>query len=207
MAKFIQELKERGVIRVAGLYGAAVWLLLQASDVLFPAFGIPDSAVRILLGAAIACLPFVLAFAWFYELTDKGIQREEAVRTGDATRLLSGNDLYYVIIGMLALALSISVYMNFSTPPGVEASDAPHAPVSVLIADFDNRTRDPIFDGSVEQALGIGVEGAAFVTAYSRSQAIKIADGLRPGEGLGEERLADDVDVVVGHVWKNPLLD
>jgi hypothetical protein len=28
-----------------------------------------------------------------------------------------------------------------------------HEPVSVLIADFDNRTGDPVFDGVVEQAL------------------------------------------------------
>ena len=32
------------------------------------------------------------------------------------------------------------------------APPAPHEPVSVLIADFENRVNDPVFDGSIEQA-------------------------------------------------------
>lgn len=185
MNSFLHELKERGVIRAAGLYAAVVWLLLQASDVLFPAFEIPDSDVKILLAGAALCLPFVLAFAWFYELTDKGFQREEEVREGGATRLLMGNEIYYVIICILALALSISVYMNLRLEEIPEASPGP---ISVLISDIDNQTHDPIFDGSVEQALAIGVEGASFITSYARPQALKIADLLKPGTGLDEER-------------------
>ena len=43
------------------------------------------------------------------------------------------------------------------------------APVSVLIADFDNRTGDAVFEGSLEQALAIGIESASFVTSYPRT--------------------------------------
>jgi serine/threonine protein kinase len=34
-----------------------------------------------------------------------------------------------------------------------------HAPISVVIADFDNRTNDPLFQGTLENALGIALEG------------------------------------------------
>lgn len=185
MDSFYHELKERGVIRVAGLYAAVVWLLLQASDVLFPAFEIPDSAVKILLAGAAICLPFVLAFAWFYELTDKGFQREEEVRAGDATRLMMGNEIVYAIIGILAVALSISVYMNIQVE---QVPDAPQDPISILISDFDNQTKDPIFNGSIEQALTIGVEGASFITSFARNRAMKVADLLKRGDSLDEER-------------------
>ena len=40
------------MVRVAGLYVAVTWLLLQISDVVFPAFDIPDSALRYILFAA-----------------------------------------------------------------------------------------------------------------------------------------------------------
>ena len=46
MNKLITELRRRGVIRVAGLYIALTWLVMQISDVIFPAFDIPDSALR-----------------------------------------------------------------------------------------------------------------------------------------------------------------
>jgi serine/threonine protein kinase/tetratricopeptide (TPR) repeat protein len=59
-------------------------------------------------------------------------------------------------------------------------------PVSLLIADFQNNANDPAFSGPVEQALTVGVEGASFVTAYPRRDALRLAAQLRPGHGLDE---------------------
>ena len=63
---------------------------------------------------------------------------------------------------------------------------AVHAPVSVLIADFDNQAKDPVFTGSLEQALNIAVEGASFITSYSRTSAQQIVQQLKPGSPLDE---------------------
>jgi hypothetical protein len=43
-------------------------------------------------------------------------------------------------------------------------------PIKVLIADFDNKTGDPVFDGALEQTFGISLEGASFITLYDRGQ-------------------------------------
>jgi tetratricopeptide (TPR) repeat protein len=86
---------------------------------------------------------------------------------------------------LAALALVGSTYWVTVRRTPV-ASPAPRDPVSVLIADFDNQARDPIFQGSLEQALGIAIEGASFITAYPRSDASGIAGQLRPGTGLDE---------------------
>ncbi len=59
-------------------------------------------------------------------------------------------------------------------------------PLSVLIADFDNNAGDPVFEGSLEQALKIGIEGASFITAYSRTDAQTVANQLKPGSRLDE---------------------
>ncbi|MGH8310150.1 MAG: protein kinase domain-containing protein, partial [Steroidobacteraceae bacterium] len=48
-------------------------------------------------------------------------------------------------------------------------------PTSVLIADFQNRAGDPVFEGALEQALAIAMEGASFITVYPRRQAQQIA--------------------------------
>jgi tetratricopeptide (TPR) repeat protein len=55
-----------------------------------------------------------------------------------------------------------------------------HEPVSVLITDFDNRTNDPVFQGALEQALGLAIEGASFITTYSREDAKKLARQVKP---------------------------
>jgi len=59
-------------------------------------------------------------------------------------------------------------------------------PVSVLIADFENKTGDPVFDGVVEQAISLGIEGASFITAYPRRDALRAAAAIKPGAKLDE---------------------
>jgi tetratricopeptide (TPR) repeat protein/predicted Ser/Thr protein kinase len=57
--------------------------------------------------------------------------------------------------------------------------------VSVLVADFADRTDTPVFKGTLEQALAGGMEGASFVNAFSRSTARQIADEqIGPGSPL-----------------------
>jgi tetratricopeptide (TPR) repeat protein len=62
-----------------------------------------------------------------------------------------------------------------------------HEPVSVLIADFNNLAQDKTFDGALEGALGIALEGAPFITSYSRTDARRIATDLAKRPRMDEE--------------------
>ena len=75
---------------------------------------------------------------------------------------------------------------------------APHAPVSLLIADFDNKTGDPVFDGTLEPMLGIALEGAPFISSVNRGQARKDASQLQPGATRLDTPLAELVAVREG---------
>jgi eukaryotic-like serine/threonine-protein kinase len=60
-------------------------------------------------------------------------------------------------------------------------------PVSVLIANFDNRANEPLFDGLIEQALGVGIEGTSFVTVYPRRDALRVvSQQINPSAPLDE---------------------
>ena len=66
-------------------------------------------------------------------------------------------------------------------------SPAARAPMAVLVADFDNRTGDPVFQGSLEQTLGLAMEGAPFIMAFPRGEAAAIAARhVRAGASLDE---------------------
>jgi tetratricopeptide (TPR) repeat protein len=67
---------------------------------------------------------------------------------------------------------------------GAEAS---RPPVSVLVADFDNRTGDAVFDGTLAQSLSLAMEGASFVTMFGRGEAVRIARQLNPGGAVDEQ--------------------
>ena len=65
------------------------------------------------------------------------------------------------------------------TVPSATAAAQPRS--SVLVADFENRTGEAVFDGTLEPAFGLALEGASFVTSFNRGQARKIAAQLQPG--------------------------
>jgi tetratricopeptide (TPR) repeat protein len=45
-----------------------------------------------------------------------------------------------------------------------------HAPVTVMIADFNNHTGDSVFAGTLESTLKLALEGASFINAYDRTR-------------------------------------
>jgi tetratricopeptide (TPR) repeat protein len=61
---------------------------------------------------------------------------------------------------------------------------------SVLVADFTNRTGDAVFDGTLEPAFTVALEGASFVSSYSRNAARKVAAQLKPDATSLDENLA-----------------
>ena len=179
------ELKRRHVFRVAVLYGGIAWITLQAASMVLPAFHAPDWVFQALI--VIGVIGFVVAMivAWLYELTAQGLKRDEEVLKDKKLKpLVGGRKMNALVISVLVIALGISLYANFRSKP---VAPAAMQPVSVLIADFSNRTGDPVFDGTLEEALGVGLEGAAFITDYGREQARRLAEEIQPGSRLDEE--------------------
>jgi hypothetical protein len=62
---FFTELRRRNVFRVAALYAIGSWLLLQVGDILFGLMGLPDWALRLVLG--ILMLGFPARSTWARE--------------------------------------------------------------------------------------------------------------------------------------------
>ncbi|MDH3758912.1 MAG: hypothetical protein OES93_13750, partial [Gammaproteobacteria bacterium] len=189
MNKFIKELRRREVFRTGGLYVGVAWIVIEVASVILPTFDVAEWVFKALVITAFAGFPVALVLAWFYDITSKGVLREEEGEA-PAGPLIGGRQMDFIVIGVLAIALIFSIYINFSRAPGepVELE-----PVSVLIADFDNQTGDPMFDGLLEQALTIGIESAPNVTAYQRTAAKGIARSLNEDE-------TDDMDQSVAQL-------
>jgi TolB-like protein/lipoprotein NlpI len=98
------ELKRRNVVRVAIAYVAASWLLIEVAGMVFPALGMPDWGIRLLV---IACaLGFVpaLIVAWCYVMTPGGLVRDTPVKHS-STRGLDVFIIFFVL-GAVAIVLA-----------------------------------------------------------------------------------------------------
>lgn len=149
---------------------------------MLPAFETPDWVFRALIIVAIVGFPVSLVLAWVYDVTEEGVE-VQAEATDTIVIPIGGRKMDFVVIGVLSVALILSVYMNITSGPDVEVQPEP---LSVLIADFVNTTGDELFDGTLEQALQIGIESAPFITGYRRDAALKLASSLQPIEALDE---------------------
>jgi tetratricopeptide (TPR) repeat protein/predicted Ser/Thr protein kinase len=77
---------------------------------------------------------------------------------------------------VLVVAMSAAIAWYFHGRQNT-ASTA-HAPVSVLVADFQNNTSDSLFDDTLEPMINVALEGAGFINAYNRSTARRFAGKL-----------------------------
>jgi tetratricopeptide (TPR) repeat protein len=85
-------------------------------------------------------------------------------------------------MGIFILLLGLTWWFARGPAPVVERQ-----PVSILIADFENQTGDPVFNGALEQALSLGIEGASFIVAYPRGSAADVARRIGVDPRLTEQ--------------------
>jgi tetratricopeptide (TPR) repeat protein len=117
-----------------------------------------------------------------YATADELLADLEALDPDGRRRLTPARRLpaWTTAAGAAAIALLLILGTWWMTAPPA-APSAPRDPVPVLIVDFDNRAQEPVFDGALEQALSIAMEGAPFITAYPRRDALSLARTLKQG--------------------------
>jgi tetratricopeptide (TPR) repeat protein len=63
----------------------------------------------------------------------------------------------------------------------------------LLVSDFQNATKDPVFDGTLEPEFASALGDASFINSYSRGDARAIARQLQPGAAQLDEKMARQV--------------
>jgi TolB-like protein/Tfp pilus assembly protein PilF len=118
---FFQEIRRRNVLRIAGLYLVGAWLIVQVAGTVLPMFDAPAWLPRtIVIVLAIGFVP-ALVFAWAFELTPEGLQREKDVDRSASGGTHTGKVLDRVIMVALALALGVFAFDRFVLSPQREA--------------------------------------------------------------------------------------
>ena len=165
--RLFAELKRRKVFRVAAVYGAVAFVVLQVADILVPALHLPESFTTGFALLAILGFPIAVALAWAFDSTPSGIHRTDAAKTGEieaiiaqpaASRWPSG---LLALVGIVALVaggwLALSSRSDSSTTaadgsgttsiaPAVDAAGAEAetpGPPSIAVLPFNNMSRDP----------------------------------------------------------------
>jgi TolB-like protein len=137
---FWNELKRRKVVRVAVVYAATAFAVLQAADIMLPQMGVPPWALSLVVALVVLGFPIALVLGWALEVTPDGIRRTEATPAAQveeaATPALLGKRTLVVagLLVVLGIGLSAGWLLKPDAPEPVELaavteSAAPGAPI------------------------------------------------------------------------------
>jgi serine/threonine protein kinase/predicted Zn-dependent protease len=101
--------------------------------------------------------------------------------------------------GVLAVAILVVVAMKFIVPSRAPVTETGPDPISVLVADVQNQTGDPVFDGVLESMLSLSLDGASYISVFDSQRARSKALDIKPdSEGQINMELAQLICQSVG---------
>ena len=176
---FFAELKRRNVVRAAAFYAASAWLLVQVATQVFPFFRIADWLVRWVIVAAVIGFPFWVLFAWFYQWTPQGLQRETATAPFQPEARQARRNVDRWIMAMLAVAvvllLTDKLVLRERAGPVAGSSEK-----SVAVLPFENLSEEKanaFFTEGVQDEILTHLARIADLKVISRTSVMQYKSG------------------------------
>jgi TolB-like protein len=202
--RLFAELKRRRVFRVAAVYGATAFVVVQVADLLQEALRLPEA---FLTGTAVLALlgfPLAIVLAWAYERTSQGVQKTTPAAEGELEAIAAAPAAKRWPLGLAALAGSVLLALGAWWVLGPDAAEAKSYD-SIAVLPFVNMTGAPedeyLGDGMAEELLNalFRIEG---LDVASRTSAFAFK-----GTSVGTEAIADSLGVetvLEGSVRRSP---
>src|SRR6266699_611998 len=112
MSGFFEEVKRRKVYRVAVAYIIVAGGIIQLASAAFPAWELPNWALRLVIVLLLLGFPIALMLAWAYDITAQGVRVTP-------TAAVPGRHRRRNVIMLVASGVVISAAAGFFLLPGV----------------------------------------------------------------------------------------
>jgi len=132
MNGFFDEVKRRKVYRVAAAYIIAAAGIIQLASAAFPAWDLPNSALRLVIMLLLIGFPLALVLGWIFDLTPQGIRATPTAALGTHRR---SN-----VIMLVAAGVIISAVAGLFLLPRVSAHKVDK---SIAVLPFENASNEP----------------------------------------------------------------
>jgi TolB-like protein len=204
---FWDQLKERKVVRVALLYGAVAWALVEAADLLGGILALPNWTAQLVLLLLALGFPLAVALAWAFDVTPAGVRRAEPVSTGAFRAGL----LAAFVSASVLWASAIGVWWLSSRDRGPDDRRTPLGQPTVAVLPLENRSSVPdqrYFVDGLHDELITQLSRIEDLAVTSRTSVMEYRDGgsvREIGQALGVgaiveggvERVGDRIRVIV----------
>ncbi len=133
MSGFFEEVKRRKVYRVAVAYVIAAGGIIQLGSAAFPAWELPNRALRLVIVLLLVGFPIALILAWAFDVTPQGIRATPDVAVPRTHRRRN-------VIMLVATGVIVSAIAGFFLLPRI--SSAHKIDKSIAVLPFENLSDD-----------------------------------------------------------------
>jgi len=207
-ARFLAEMRRRHVVRFALGYAAAAFVVLQLAEILFPAFDIGDTGLRILVAAVALLFPPAVVLAWVFDITAEGIKK--TADEGTEARRLPSNSLFprvsllvltVVVVGAVAVWMARKGVLEEPDQGGSGALTLvaydPSVPIRALaVLPLDNFSGDgspDYFTAGLQEELIAQLTQIAGLRVVSRTSVQRYQGSDTPIPQIGRDLQVDAV--------------
>lgn len=183
-----RELRRRRVVSTSAGYAAVAFVLLQLGEILFPAFGMGDAALRVLFAGLLAGFPVVLALSWVFDITRSGLRLTRPTDAEAVGRRLMPRPLTIALV--LATASGLG-WVGWRAVRGAEpGGGGAESARSIAVLPFTDLSEagDQAYlgDGLAEEILNIlsGVDG---LQVAARTSSFAFRDRNRDVREIGRD--------------------
>ncbi len=179
---FFAELRRRHVFRVAGVYVAVAWAVVQGASAIVPLLELPAWTGKLAVALVVLGFPLALVLSWAYDLTPQGVERTRGEAEPAAERRLPRLSPVGLLAGALGLmvVLAGAILLRYRT---VAAS-----PTVVAVLPFSARgNADYLGDGMVD-LLSRNLDGVEHLRAVDPATIVTVSKRHTGDPGVDVER-------------------
>jgi TolB-like protein len=166
MSGFFDEVKRRKVYRVAAAYIIAAAGIIQLASAAFPAWDLPNWALRLVIVLLLIGFPLVLILGWVFDLTSQGI------------RVTPGTHRRRSVIMLVATGMIISAAAGFFLLPRVSAYKVDK---SIAVLPFENLSEEKAnayFADGIQDELLSNLSKIKDLKVISRTSVMQYKSGI-----------------------------
>ncbi len=186
MMSFWREMRRRHVFRIAGIYVAVGWILIEVLANVLPMFEAPDWFAKTVTLLIVLFFPIALIIAWAFEITPDGIKRADQLEDQGEALPPALPDYLIVLSLLIVIGLYILDLGNIrGTTEQHQAAATGETSVAVLpFADFS--------EGGVNQYLGNGI-AEAVLNGLTNTAGLNVAS--RTSSFASQHRQLDSIEI------------
>jgi len=197
-----REAGRRHVARVAVVYAAAAFAILEAADIVIPVLGWPDWTIKWVIALSLLGFPVTLILAWVYDLTPRGVVKTQPLEAEEEAhhRLEPGRPFVSAVLllasgAVVALGAFYTFQWSHSAGASSDGSGAPPGGstmraqrIAVLpFDDLDGSDSGGFFANGIHEDILNHLAKIDGLEVISRTTVLQYRDSPKSAQEIGQE--------------------